>query len=92
MSDNYTISEQWRIYGIMNGTYQNRIPYRLREAWHTLAEKNGRGETLTDEEVKFLEEINSQTCRSKYRQERYESAKYRTHFPYVTGLEKNPNY
>lgn len=92
MSDNYTISEQWRIYGILRGTYQNRIPYRLREAWHTLAEKNSRGETLTDEEVQFLEEINSQTCRSKYRQERYESAKYRTHFPYVTGLEKNPNY
>ena len=91
MSDNYTISEQWRIYGIIRGTYQYRIPYRLREAWYTLAEKNNRGETLSDEEVKFLEEINSLTCRSKHRQERYEAAKYRTYFPYIIGLEKNPN-
>jgi hypothetical protein len=91
MSENYPISEQLRIYGILNGTYQNRIPYRLREAWHILAEKNNRGETLSDEEVKFAEEMNSFTCRSKHRQERYEAAKYRTYFPYVITLEKNPN-
>lgn len=60
---NYTLNEHQRITGIISGTYTHAIPQAQRAAWHSLKIKNEAGQTLSPEEISFLQHINAHTSK-----------------------------
>ena len=60
---NYQLNEQQRITGIISGTYTHAIPQAQRAAWHSLKIKHEAGQTLSPEEISFLQHINAHTSK-----------------------------
>ena len=60
---NYKISEHLRIRGIVSGTYARAIPEHQKTQWNKIKHKHEEGQTLTSDELAFLQNMNAYTSK-----------------------------
>lgn len=88
---NTPITDEWRVYSILKGTYYYLIPDHKKPIWQDLVLKYERSETLTESEIEFLQEMNSYTCKVNDRITRREAAKINAKYrikAYIVGFEQ----
>ena len=80
-SKNFRMTKPILIYSFIKETKNSFIPRSHKSKWYELVEKYSKTKDLTQEEIKFLEEVKEMTCTS-YQAEKNRGP-YRVHFPYT---------